>query len=716
MLDLARTAVDAVVSELRSRADELVVDQASQLEQLSAQLGRSVQEMAQTSHQSHLAEIRTSLADVGRELAEGMARHDARLVEAVESHLAEIQRPVHDPRLPETVASAVLDGLDGSLPVIDKGIHELRELVGELLEREKEGELSRQRSLDRLDQVLVDLRAGLSENVARQHGVLLDLLDEKLGELQIKEVAASLPARIGSVISEAVQRSHDVQAESLQDLAAAISRAMDAGLKRQRAATAELTGTAAQMADSVTGFREVAEEAVTAAFQKAQAAQGKRLATMVDELRVAQQEAAGELVAAAEGALAGKLEASYDALGAQLRMAALAAEKNQQAQGIAFADAVGDLRRSIDAAVGELRGAQAEHAAALSAELRLQMERDLAGALEPLVQAVGSVAAQTTDSITPLVDAITSAVAQTTEAIAPLVEAVRSTGEDTTEALSLVARRQQDQMEALSSVRTLVSESTVAAAESTAAVQARLDEGLTAMTDRADAASRAVRSDLHAANKTLAEELERGQAALAEEVERNSTAMSSALDQAVERLAGLVTGQGEGVAVRVDALVEEVERSGRELAESRAQLARNLEVQEQSTREYRERLDQSQKEYDERLAQATERMEVGVAALVDSLPDRVTGDLAGVLDESRVRQERVERLIAELSWVLGEQRAGTAGLQEDLARALADLPAAIASLKEAHQRSEARITDLLARTIGNPDVGRPQGRDPQSSR
>lgn len=641
MLDLARSAVDAVVAELRERSEELVPDQVGRLEQLSDSLARSVREVAEASARQQVDQVRAGLDAVRQEVVAGLDRHDARLVEAVEARLAGFDPSGLATQLPQAVAARVLDGLDGSLPAIDKGIHELRELVGELVERGKQSDLSRQHSLDRLDEVLVDLRAGLTENVTRQHAVLFELLDQKLGELQLTEMAAELPRRIGGVISEAVQRSHDLQAESIQELSQGIARSLEAGLKRQRGAIAEMADTAGRMAESVTGFSEMAQEAVDLAFQKSQAAQAKRLSTMVDELRVAQQEAAAELVAAAEGALAGKLEASYDALGAQLRMAAVAAEKSQQAQGAAFADAVADLRRSLAEAVAELRSAQAEHAVTLSAELRRQLETDLG------------------------------------EVLTPLREAVTSASADTGEILSVVARRQQDQVEAVAGLRE---------------GQQRLVESLTS--SLADSANN--------------------------------------MDTLVGGLAELITGQGEGVTARVDALVEEVERSRLEALKVRTAHSAALDDLAESVLA---KLDSTAEAVTEGLAETAEAMTAGlsettesvsrgfstavstlsseVGELVDSVPERISADVRAVLDEARVRQERVEKLIAELAWVLGEQRAAAGGLQEDLSRALTELPEAISALNEAALRSEARITDLLARRIEDSDARRPQGRDPQ---
>ncbi len=603
MLDLARSAVDAVVSELKSRTDELLPDQLGKLEEVSQSLAQSVQDVAESARREQVLEIQAGMAAVRKDVSSAMAQHDAQLVRAVEDHLAGLDRSEVDRELPHKVAASVLDGLEGSLPGIDKGIHELRELVGALLERGKQSDLSRQRSLDQLDQVLIDLRAGLTENVTRQHAVLLEMLDEKLGDLQLAEMAVDLPKRIGAVISSAVQRSHEVQEESIRGLATELASVLDAGLTRQRAAMVELESTSAKMADAVGGFSGIAEEAVGAAFQRSQAAQGKRLATMVEELRLAQQEAASELVAAAEGALAGKLEASYDALGAQLRMSALAAEKTQKLQGVAFADSVKDLADALDSAVLEIRTSQAQHTATLSTELRSQLADNLEAALSPLTEAVIDDARASAD----LAGAVTAQASALTEQGASLSEEFRTQLSDRLEAT-------------VGPLTEAVKGNVQASEELTASVAARTGE-----------------------------------------------------------LASLVTGQGEAVAARVDALVEEVERSRSELAETRAL-------------------------YEDRLRDATEQMSNHLSELMDSVPSRVSADISSVLEETRARQDRVEKLIAELAWVLGEHRAGNEGLRDELAKTLATLPDSVSALQEAALRSEARISDLLARRIDNPDA------------
>ncbi len=614
MLDLARSAVDAVVTELKSRTDELLPDQLGKLEEVSQSLAQSVQDVAESARREQVLEIQAGMAAVRKDISSAMAEHDAQLVRAVETHLAGMDRSEADRSLPHQVAASVLDGLEGSLPGIDKGIHELRELVGALLERGKQSDLSRQRSLDQLDQVLIDLRAGITENATRQHAVLLEMLDEKLGDLQLAEMAVDLPKRIGAVISSAVQRSHEVQEESIRELASELANVLDAGLTRQRAAMVELESTSLKMADAVGGFSGIAEEAVGAAFQRSQAAQGKRLATMVEELRLAQQEAASELVAAAEGALAGKLEASYDALGAQLRMSALAAEKTQKLQGVAFADSVKDLADALDNAVLEIRTSQAQHTATLSTELRSQLTDNLEAALSPLTEAVvddARASAELASAVTAQASAIT---AQGSEFAAFVAEQGSSLSEE---------------------FRTQLRD--------------RLEATVGPLTE-------AVKNDVQA-----------------------SEDLAASVSAGTGELAALVTGQGEAVAARVDALVEEVERSRTELAETRAL-------------------------YEQRLHDATEQMSNHLSELMDSVPSRVSADISSVLEETRSRQDRVEKLIAELAWVLGEHRAGNEGLRDELAKTLTALPDSVSALQEAALRSEARISDLLARRIDNPDA------------
>ncbi|MBW3536471.1 MAG: hypothetical protein KY395_01700 [Actinobacteria bacterium] len=537
MLDLARSAVDAVVAELHARTEELLPDQLNRLEEVSASLARTVSEVAESSYRSQIDTVRAGLDAVRDDISAGMAEHDARLVQAVENRLAGYDPAELGRRLPPAVASAVLDGLEHSLPTIDKGLHELRELVGELVERGKRTDLARQRSLDRLDEVLVELRTGLTESVTRQHAVLLEVLDQKLSELQLTELAATLPARIGSVISDAVQRSHDLQAESLHDLATGLGRSLDAGLDRQRSATAELSATAERMASSVAGFSEVAEEAVALAFERAQASQAQRLNTMMGSLREAQQEIATE------------------------------------------------LRSAIEGAVQDLRISQQEQASELAELLERRIGQRFESVVAPQYEALSETTRQLNDVVTGQAEGIV----------------------------------------------------------------ARLD-GVT-------------------------EELER----LNEEGASRASAHETALAAAVE--------QFDRIGVHLE-----------------TQSAAHQEVFTSAVESLRAEVESRASAQELALAGATKDLVAHLSELMDSLPERLSTDVATVLDESRSRQERIETLVAELAWVLGEQRAGTAALRDDLGRALEALPDAIASLNQAALRSEARITDLLARKLPGPDA------------
>lgn len=564
MLDLARTAVDAVVAELQARTDQLVPDQLSRLEEVSASLARTVTEVAESSYRSQMESVRAGLDAVRDDLSGAMAQHDARLVQAVENRLAGYDPAELTARLPPAVASAVIDGLENALPTIDKGMHEVRELVGELVERGKRSELSRQNSLDRLDEVLIELRAGLSENVARQHAVLLEMIDEKLSGLRLSELATELPGRIGAVISDAVQKSHDVQTDSMQGLASDLGRSLDAGLSRQRSATAELSATAERMAESVSGFSQVAEDAVTIAFERAQAAQAQRLSTMMRELRTAQEEAAADLKTALDGAVQEMRtfqEEQADALTAGL------SDRLGQRVETALAPQLQtsiELREAFDVVAQELRSSQREEVAMLSREL----ERRLGERFDSVVL--------------PHQESIVEATTQLTEVVAGQAEGV----------------------------------------------VARLD--------------------------TVAEELD--QVRVSAEAQRtNQESAVAAVTETIDRLAGAVETQSS---VHVSAIEA-----------TRDQLTAHL------------------------------------SELMETVSPRVSAELAAVLEESRTRHERIEGLIAELAWIVGEQRAGSAGIREDLARALEALPAAIASIQDASLRSEARITDLLARKLQGPDAG-----------
>lgn len=690
MLDLARTAVDAVVAELQSRTHELLPDQLSRLEEVSASLAKTVAEVAESSYRSQMESVRLGLDAVRDDITGALAEHDARLVQAVENRLAGYDPAELSRRLPPAVASAVIDGLENALPTIDKGLHEVRELVGELVERGKRSELSRQSSLDRLDEVLVELRAGLSENVARQHSVLLEMLDEKLSALRLNEMATELPGRIGAVISDAVQKSHDVQAESMHDLATELGRSLDAGLNRQSAATAELSTTAERMAASVAGFSEVAEEAVTVAFERAQAAQAQRLNTMMRELREAQEEAAADLKAALDGAVhemrtfqveqAGTLEAGLDErLGARV-------ETVLQPQ----LQASSQLRASIEVLVQELNSARQEDAVALATSLQrlgeefeltiapqLQASRELRGAFDE--------AAERMD-------------AQMRATLEPQVQS----SVDLRAAFDVAVEQLGSQLEA--------------------ALGPQLQSSVE-LRDAFDVVARELRSGQRADTLALTDELERR---LGERMESIVLPHQEALAETTHHLTEVVAGQAEGVVARLDSVAEELERvrssteAQRHSQESALsgttanleRLAGQIEAQasanEAALASHAEAttaaLEVNETTMGQALAATRDQLTAHLSELMESVSPRVSAELAAVLEETRSRHERVETLIAELAWIVGEQRAGASGIRDDLALALEALPDAIASIQEASLRSEARITDLLARKLQSPDA------------
>lgn len=592
MLDLARTAVDAVVAELQARTDELLPDQLSRLEQVSASLARTVTEVAESSYRSQMESVRAGLDAVRDDFSGALAEHDARLVQAVENRLAGFDPAELSRRLPPAVASAVIDGLENALPTIDKGLHEVRELVGELVERGKRSDLSRQNSLDRLDEVLVELRAGLAENVTRQHAVLLELLDEKLSGLRLSELATELPARIGTVISEAVQKSHDLQAESMQELASGLGRSLDAGLSRQRSATAELSATAERMAESVAGFSQVAEDAVTIAFERAQAAQAQRLSTMMRDLREAQ------------------------------------------------AEAVTDLKTALEGAVQEMRAFQEEQAGLLSTGLDERLGARVEAALAPQLEASAELR----------------------------------------DALDLVARQLLEQV------------------ESAMAPQAK---AATELREAFDVVARELRESQREEAASLSAELERR---LGDRFDGIVLPHQEAVVEASAHLTEVIAGQSEGVVARLDAVAEELDQVRAATEAQRTAQEAALSESANAINRLTTGVETQSSAHVSALAATRDELTAHLSGLMETVSPRVSAELAAVLEESRTRQERVEALIAELAWIVGEQRAGAAGIRDDLARALDALPAAIASIQEASLRSEARITDLLARKLQGPDA------------
>src|SRR5581483_9844296 len=117
---------------------------------------------------------------------------------------------------------------------------EVRQGLDEIVNTWRTVEASRRTGLDRLDDVLVDVRASISENVTRQHAVLLEVFDQKLSELRLTQMADELPARIGAVISEGIERSHALALQDISTMKAEFTTALDAGLERHRSAIVEL--------------------------------------------------------------------------------------------------------------------------------------------------------------------------------------------------------------------------------------------------------------------------------------------------------------------------------------------------------------------------------------------------------------------------------------------------------------------------------------------
>lgn len=727
MLDLARTAVDAVVAELRSRTEELLPDQLGRLEQVSASLAKTVTEVAESSYRSQMESVRAGLDGVRDDISGAMAEHNARLVQTVENRLAAYDPAELSRRLPPAVASAVLDGLENALPTIDKGLHEVRELVGELVERGKRSELSRQSSLDRLDEVLIELRAGLTENVTRQHAVLLEVLDEKLSGLRLSELASELPGRIGLVISDAVQKSHDVQAGSMQDLASGLGRSLDAGLSRQRSATAELSANAELMAASVSGFSEVAQEAVTVAFERAQAAQAQRLNTMMRDLREAQEEVAA------------------------------------------------DLKSALDGAVHEMRSFQEEQAGALAGSLEQRLGDQLDRAIAPQVQAAGQLREGFEDAVRQIGDQLVDVMApqvqaseqlregfhqavrqigdQFVHALAPQVEASEELRESFAEAVerlgaqleSALAPQLEASLELRNAFDVVTRELLVAQQEDAAALTGELErrlgarfEGLVLPHQESMAAATrrlaevvagqseavAARLDTVAEELSLVQSTTEAQRTSQESVVSAATAnlerltaeielQSSTQDEALRSNAATVAKSlevnaaalAEAIETRSSDLTEALERRSSDLSEALERRSSDLtEALRSQSSAQAEALRSQTSTHAEALSTTRDQLTAHLSELMETVSPRVSAELAAVLEESRTRQERVEGLIAELAWIVGEQRAGAAGIRDDLARALEALPDAIASIQEASLRSEARITDLLSRKLQGPDA------------
>ena len=737
MLDLAKTAVDSVVAELQSRTQELLPDQLARLEQVSASLAKTVAEVADSSYRSQMDAVKAGLDAVRDDVSGAMAEHDARLVQAVENRLAGYDPAELSRRLPPAVASAVLDGLESALPSIDKGLDEVRELVGELVERGKRSEMSRQSSLDRLDEVLLDLRAGLAENLTRQHGVLLEMLDDKLSGLRLNEMAAELPGRIGAVISDAVQKSHDVQAESMHELASGLSQSLDAGLNRQRAATAELSATAERMAESVSGFSQVAEEAVTIAFERAQAAQAQRLNTMMRELREAQEEAAAELRLALEGAVhelrtSQAEQVSSLEVGLDERLAA------RLDTGLApHLEAFGQLQNTLSGGV-EWLGERFDSAITPQLEATTELRQTVEGAIEGMGERVELALAPQMQAATDLREGFDIAVerlaGRVESAVGPQVEAaveLRASVEEMAERVgerveSALAPQVEASVELRASVEGMAErvgaqiESAISPQiEATAELRKSLRGAVESLSEQIEMAAvpqLQAASELRDAFAVVSRELqasqEDGAAALAADLERRVgdrleailAPHQESISEATRNLAELVAGQADGMVAGMDAVSDELAHLRSTTESQRASHEAALSSTGERLDQLADRLESQAESHAAALTKARDELTAHLSELMETVSPRVATELAAVLEESRSRQERVETLIAELAWIVGEQRAGSAGLRDDMAKTLEALPAAIAALQESSLRSEARITDLLARKLQGPDA------------
>ena len=708
MLDLAKTAVDSVVAELQSRTDELLPDQLSRLEEVSASLAKTVAEVAESSYRSQMDAVKAGLNAVRDDISGAMAEHDARLVQTVENRLAGYDPAELGRRLPAAVASAVLDGLESAMPSIDKGLDEVRDLVGELVERGKRTDMSRQSSLDRLDEVLLDLRAGLAENLTRQHGVLLEMLDDKLSALRLNEMAVELPGRIGAVISDAVQKSHDVQAESMQELASGLGRSLDAGLSRQRSATAELSATAERMAESVSGFSEVAEEAVTIAFERAQAAQAQRLNTMMRELREAQEEAAAELRLALEGAVhemrasqaehAGALVVGLDErLGARLESGLTP-----------HLEAAVQLRSTVESAVERL-GEQFDAAITPQFEATTELRHTVEGAIEGMSERVEMALAPQMQAATDLREGFDVAVERLADRVETTLAPQIAAADELRATVDGLADR----------VGARVESAMAPQLQASTELQGALDGAVERLAEQIEMASvpqMQAASELRDAFAVVARELhasqEEGAAALAADLERKVgdrlesilTPHQESLSEASRSLAELVAGQADGMVAGMDAVSDELAHLRSAADAQRTSHEAALSTTGDRLDRLTDRLEAQATAHAAALSTARDELTAHLSELMETVSPRVATELAAVLEESRSRHERVETLIAELAWIVGEQRAGSAGLRDDMAKTLEALPAAIAALQESSLRSEARITDLLARKLQGPDA------------
>lgn len=306
--ELAQTAMDALIEELRARAGEIAPSQSEQLEELTAALAHAVHRMAEASYQAQTERISAALEQISQQVIGAVAQQTQQMTDAVVAMSPESDRD--DSAFVAKVAEAVIERFEGGQ--LEKSVGEVRELMGTVVEEAKSTEMSRRAGLDRLDEVLIDLRSSLGENITRQHSVLLDVFHERLTDLRLTEMAEELPARIGEVISAAIERSHELQLgeiASLKDelravvgasvehqeaLLGELRLALDAGLERQRSAVIELSDVADRLTHMEAEVSATVERVIGSAFERAQAAQMQRITTVLKELREQQQEAITE--------------------------------------------------------------------------------------------------------------------------------------------------------------------------------------------------------------------------------------------------------------------------------------------------------------------------------------------------------------------------------------------------------------------------------------
>ncbi len=553
--EIAEAAAEAVVAELKARADQLVPRQADEMRQLAEWLATTVVESIQST-------VLTKLD--GLQLA-GVSGS------------------------PDGSGSVV-----GSGVVVQAGLAEVQRSLAEVLTQWQTVEAARRAGLDRLDEVLVDLRAGLSENVTRQHVVLLEVLDQRLAELRLNELADGLPARIGAVISEGIERSHAAQMESVEALKADLGVAIDAGLERHDAVMADLG------------------VAIDAGLERHDAAIGDLVAIGDQLMKGIERSHAGQLDGI-ERSHAGQLEA-IDALKGDLGVALDAGLERHRAaiiELVAVGERLTGLADEVSEAVERVVGSAFERAQGAQMQRLSVLMQDLRSQHEEVVE----------QSMTRL-------------------ETALAVGLERQEALLQKSAEE---------------------------VDGALERGL----ERQDDA-------LTRLETALAVGLERQEALLQKSAEKVDGALERGLERQDDALTRLATALAVGLE-RQEAQLQKV------LGEVESSLERGLERQDAALAQVRS---------------AEER----VLDLIDTVPDRVVEVLADSLSESASRASRVENLLGELAWALGEMRAGNDGLRTELARVAAELPDSAAALQDAAGRSEARLVDLIARVAAVPSV------------